>query len=93
MASTNLNIRTDKAVKDQADAIFSELGLTMTTAVNLFLRAAVREHGIPFSLKLDEPNDETKAALAEYEEMKNNPENYKRYDSFAALTKDVLNDA
>ena len=50
--TTNLNIRTDKAIKDQADAIFNELGLNMTTAINIFLRTAIREHGIPFSLTL-----------------------------------------
>ena len=50
MTTTNLNIRTDKAIKDQAEEIFNELGLNMTTAVNMFLRAAIREHGIPFEL-------------------------------------------
>ncbi len=65
MATTNLNIRTDKDIKDQADQIFAELGLTMTTAVNIFLRTAVREHGIPFSLKLDVPNEVTAAAIEE----------------------------
>lgn len=44
MATTNLNIRTDKEVKDKAEEIFSELGLNMTTAVNIFLRTAIREH-------------------------------------------------
>ena len=53
MATTNLNIRTDKDVKEQADRIFSELGLNMTTAINMFLRTAIRENGIPFSLKLE----------------------------------------
>ena len=65
MATTNLNIRTDQAVKDQAEQLFNELGLNMTTAVNLFLRAVVREHGIPFALKLDTPNDTTAAAIEE----------------------------
>ena len=65
MATTNLNIRTDKDIKDQAEAIFSELGLTMTTAVNMFLRAAVREHGIPFALKVNVPNEITVAAIEE----------------------------
>ena len=59
MATTNLNIRTDKAIKDQAEEIFNELGLNMTTAVNIFLRTAIREHGIPFELKLEVPNDTT----------------------------------
>lgn len=65
MATTNLNIRTDKAIKDQADKIFSELGLNMTTAINIFLRTAIREHGIPFEVKLKEPNETTIAAIEE----------------------------
>ena len=65
MTVTNLNIRTDKKIKDQADAIFSSLGLNMTTAVNIFLRTAIRENGIPFLLKLDTPNDVTVDATEE----------------------------
>ena len=51
--TTNLNIRTDKNIKDQAEKIFNQLGLNMTTAINMFLRTAVRENGIPFELKLE----------------------------------------
>ena len=65
MATTNLNIRTDKVVKEQAEGIFNELGINMTTAINMFLRTAIREHGIPFDLKLDVPNDTTVAAIEE----------------------------
>lgn len=63
MTSTNLNIRTDKEIKDAAEKIFSEFGLTMTAAVNMFLRQVIRENGIPFSLKLDRPNKETLKAI------------------------------
>ena len=45
MSATNLNIRTDKDVKEQAEQLFAELGLNMTTAINLFLRTAIRKHG------------------------------------------------
>ena len=65
MATTNLNIRTDKDIKDQAEQIFNELGLNLTTAINMFLRTAIRENGIPFSLKLDVPNEVTAAAIEE----------------------------
>ena len=65
MATTNLNIRTDKDIKDQAEMIFNELGLNMTTAINMFLRAAIHERGIPFPLKLDIPNAATIAAIEE----------------------------
>ncbi len=65
MATTNLNIRTDKEIKECAEKIFSELGLNMTTAINMFLRTAIRENGIPFSMKLDVPNATTVAAIEE----------------------------
>ena len=73
MATTNLNIRTDKEIKDQAEQIFNELGLTMTTAINIFLRTAVREHGIPFELKLEVPNDTTIAAIEEGRSLVDDP--------------------
>lgn len=65
METTNLNIRTDREVKIAAERIFEELGLNMTTAVNIFLRQTIRENGIPFELKLDVPNAVTVAAIAE----------------------------
>ena len=65
MDATNLNIKTEKMIKDQAEQIFSELGLNMTTAVNMFLRATIREHGIPFELKPEVPNETTAAAIEE----------------------------
>ncbi|MBQ9047030.1 MAG: type II toxin-antitoxin system RelB/DinJ family antitoxin [Solobacterium sp.] len=65
MTTTNLNIRIDKDINNQADLIFSELGLNMTTAINIFLRTTIRENGIPFELKLDVPNKTTAAAIEE----------------------------
>lgn len=65
METTNLNIRIDKDVKMQAENIFDALGLNMTTAVNIFLRQAIRENGIPFDVKLNVPNETTAAAIAE----------------------------
>ena len=84
MATTNLNIRTDKDIKDQAEAIFNELGLNMTTAINMFLRTAIREHGIPFELKLDVPNETTAAAIAEGRKLMDDP-SAPRYSSMDAL--------
>ena len=69
MATTNLNIRTDKAIKDQAEEIFNELGLNMTTAINMFLRTVVREYGIPFELKRDVPQETAAEAALESKKM------------------------
>lgn len=84
MATTNLNIRIEKTIKDQAEEIFNELGLNMTTAVNMFLRTAIREHGIPFELKLDVPNETTEAAIAEGRKLMDDP-SAPRYTSMDAL--------
>lgn len=84
MATTNLNIRTDKIVKDQVEEIFNELSLNMTTAINVFLRAAIREHGIPFELKLDVPNETTAGAIEEGQKMMSDPST-SRYSSMDGL--------
>ena len=84
MATTNLNIRTEKAVKEQSEKLFSELGLNMTTAINIFLRTAIREHGIPFNLKLDVPNDTTATAIEEGRKLMSDP-TAPRYSSMADL--------
>ena len=53
MANTsNINVRVDACLKLQAEKIFSELGMNLSTALNLFLRSAVRCGGIPFDLRL-----------------------------------------
>jgi DNA-damage-inducible protein J len=73
MQTANLNVRTNPVVKEQAETIFNELGLSMTSAVNLFLRASIRAHGIPFPLTLDTPNRETWAAIEEGRRLAKDP--------------------
>lgn len=65
METTNLNIRVDKDIKAAAEDMFEALGMTMSTAVNIFLRQAIRENGIPFEIKLNIPNEVTAAAIQE----------------------------
>jgi len=93
MATTNINVRVDSALKQEAEALFNDLGLNMSSAINMFLRSAVNYDGIPFELKRQTPNAETKAALDEYEEMKKHPGQYKRYESFDEVLDEVLCDA
>ena len=50
--TTSVNVRVDEELKQQAELIFSELGLNLSTAMNLFLRSAVRYGGIPFDLRI-----------------------------------------
>lgn len=48
--TTSINLRIDKDLKKQAEELFETLGLNMTTAMNVFLRQAVREQGLPFKI-------------------------------------------
>ena len=50
MAVTNINIRVDSDVKKEAQNVFSSMGLDMTTAINIFLRQAIRLRSIPFAV-------------------------------------------
>jgi len=84
--TTNLNIRIDEELKRQADAIFSELGLNMSTAINMFLRYAVRYGGIPFELRVEKPNAETLAAI---DDVNNNRNMSKTFTSVDDLIEDL----
>ena len=59
----------------------------------MFLRRAAGHDGIPFEVKRMASNAATRAALAECEEMRKNPENYKRYDSFDELVDETFDNA
>lgn len=88
MATTNITMRIDEELKKQAETLFSELGMNMTTAVTVFLKQAVREHGMPFMLTVKSPNQETLEALEEVEALKKE-KNKKTYGSFAELLEEI----
>ena len=71
--TSNVSFRIDHNLKVQADILFSQLGLNMTTAFNIFLRQVVREGCIPFDITINTPNAETIAALLEAERIARDP--------------------
>ena len=93
MAKENTNIYLDAELKKQCQELFDDLGMDLTTAVTIFLKQSLRSQGLPFQVSRDVPNAETLAAFEEFEAIKNNPNEYKRYNSFADAMKDVLGDA
>ena len=70
---SNVSFRIDSDLKTQADTLFSQLGMNMTTAFNIFLRQSVREGRIPFDVTLNTPNAETIAALLDAQRMMADP--------------------
>ena len=69
MASTNFSVRMDSDIKKQCEILYGELGMNLTTAINVFLRQSLRVGGFPFEVKLDQPNKETIAAMLEAERI------------------------
>lgn len=86
--TTNISIRMDTALKTQADALFNELGMNMTTAFNIFVRQSLREGGIPFEIKLDQPGKDTVAAMLDAERIAKDP-SVKGYTDLDALFSDL----
>lgn len=84
--SVNINIRVDSELKRKAEAVYAELGMNLSTAMNVFLRSSVRYGGIPFDLKLDAMNLETLAAMDDVVHQKNLS---KTFDSVDALMEDL----
>lgn len=71
--TTNISIRMDTKLKAQAEELFSELGMNLSTAFNIFVRQSLREGGIPFEITLNQPNKETIAAMLEAQRIAKDP--------------------
>ena len=63
MKTVNVTFRVDEDVKKQADALFADLGMSLSTAFNIFLRQSLREQQLPFAVSRKTPNSVTLAAL------------------------------
>lgn len=77
-ATTNFSVRIDSDIKKQCEAMYGELGVNLTTAINVFLRQSLRVGGFPFDVRLEQPNKETIAAILEAEHIIRDP-SVKRY--------------
>ena len=86
--TTNISIRMDPELKKQAEALFNALGMNLSTAFNIFVRQSLREGGIPFEIKLENPNKETIAAMIEAERIAKDPA-VKGYSDLDELFKDL----
>lgn len=78
----NVTIRVDDELKKQADALFADLGMNMSIALNVFLRQAVREQKIPFSISKNVPNEVTLAAM---DDAENDKDMYGPFDEVSSL--------
>lgn len=86
----NLTMRIDDELKKQAEELFNDLGMNMTTAFTIFAKQAVREQRIPFEIAREVPNADTVEAIKEVEQMKKDPSIGKAYTDVDEMMKELL---
>jgi len=91
LRSAVLNLRIEPNIKADAEELFSSFGLTVTDAVNVFLRQSLMYGGFPFELVRHKPNAVTQAAIAEAELLLHDPR-AKSFTSMDELRADLLSD-
>lgn len=84
MASTPTQVRIDSEIKKQASAVFANLGLDMSTAVNIFLHQCVLHQGLPFAVEIPQYSEKTIEAMAEARRISRSPD-VKGYTSMEEL--------
>ena len=89
--TTSISISMDSDIIAQADALFGEFGMNLTTAFNIFIRQALREGRIPFEITLNQPNEETINAMLEAEWIAHDP-SVKGYTNLNEFFADLKNE-
>lgn len=89
--TTNFSVRMDSDIKKQCEALYGELGMNLTTAINVFLRQSLRSGGFPFDVTLNTPNAVTIAAMQEAERIARDP-NAKRCGDVEEALRELKNE-
>ena len=84
LATVPTQIRIDAKVKEQASRLFSDLGIDMSSAVNIFLRQCILHNGLPFAVEMPKYNQETLEAMAEARRISRDPD-VRGYNSIEEL--------
>ncbi|MBR4417372.1 MAG: type II toxin-antitoxin system RelB/DinJ family antitoxin [Victivallales bacterium] len=86
--TSNYTIRLDTELRKEAEALFSDLGMSLATAFQIFLKQAIQEQGLPFPVKKKQPNKVTLAAMKEALEIAESPD-AQTYSSASELIEDL----
>jgi DNA-damage-inducible protein J len=89
MAQSNISIRVNSILKKDFDKLCDELGVNMSTAITMFIKAAVREQRIPFALTIKDYNKETQKVI---EDANNGIGLSKSYSSVDDMMNEILKD-
>lgn len=86
--TVKVSICMDADLKARAEALYEELGMSLSTAFNIFVRQSLREGGLPFQVKVERPNRETLEAMLEAQRLENDP-SVKTYNNADELFADL----
>ena len=84
MNTVAMNVRVDKNLKEQATELYNDLGLSLSSAINMFLRQSVRENGLPFKPQRTRRKSDIELAVEEADKLMNDP-NAKTYNNFQEI--------
>ncbi len=87
-----INVVVDSTTKEEATNILKDLGLSMSSAINLFLRQVIKNNGLPFEVKNRNVDQDLLNALKEAEDIINNRIKVQSYDNREDLKKSLLSD-
>lgn len=90
--SSYINVQVDAKDKETATSILKDLGLNMSTFINIAIKQVIKKNGIPFEVVNPEPSKELLEALKEVNEMVNNSEKYPRYSNSEDLKKALFDE-
>ena len=88
MATVPTQVRIDENLKKQASELFAQLGMDMSSAMNIFLRQCVLRGGLPFSVELPQYKPEVIEAMEEAKRISKNP-GANRYNNFSEALEDI----
>lgn len=87
-ATTNFSVPMDSDIKKKCEAMYGELGINLTTAINVFLRQSLRVGGFPFDVRIEQPNKDTIEAMLEAERILKDS-SVKRYSDVEEALKEL----
>ena len=88
MAQSTFSIRMDEGLKIQFDALCSDFGMSMSTAINVFAKAVVRERRIPFEITAGTGDITRESALSDFAALRADA----RARGLSGMTDDEIND-
>ena len=87
---SSLTVRTNSDIKSNAKKVYEELGMDLSTAINVFLRKSIEFGGFPFEVRKERPNQRLLTAIKEADDTLDGKISAKSYDSYDQMTEDIL---